>query len=201
MTEIKSIKIGKKDKDEPNQAESRINSDALQDEAANDTSPKGPEDVIKDLEQKLQNAEEDLKNTYDRLLRVSAEFENFKKRTNREMEDFRKYANEALVSALLPAVDNLERAVESSKEGVSDPRCLLEGVCLTLSELIKILEKFHVKAIDAIGEPFDPSFHQAILQQPSDEHPENTVLQEMQKGYMIHNRLLRPSMVVVSKKE
>jgi molecular chaperone GrpE len=205
MTEIKSIKIHNKDKNEPNRAEKRMSSDSPQGQtpnsAQNSVDEKTPDDVTQALDQKLRNAEEDLKNTYDRLLRVSAEFENYKKRTSREMEEYRKYANEALISALLPAVDNLERAVESSKEGVADSRSLLEGVGLTLSDLIKILEKFHVKPIDAIGEAFDPNFHQAIMQEPSDEHPENTILQEMQKGYMIHNRLLRPSMVVVSKKE
>ena len=158
-------------------------------------------DVIKDLEERFESSEQELKDTYDRLLRVSAEFENFKKRSTRELDEYRKYANEAMVAALLPVVDNLERAVEASVEGVRDNNALLEGVSLTLTEILKVLERFHVTPIVSIGESFDPNFHQAMMQEISDKHPENTVLQEMQKGYMIHNRLLRPAMVVVSKKE
>ena len=119
----------------------------------------------------------------------------------RELDEYRKYANEAIASALLPVVDNLERAVNASKEGACDDSALLEGVSLTLDEILKVLEKFHITPITSLGETFDPNFHQAMMQETSNEHPENTVLQEMQKGYLIHNRLLRPAMVVVSKKE
>jgi molecular chaperone GrpE len=160
-----------------------------------------PDEVVEDMDERLETSEQELKDTYDRLLRLTAEFENYKKRSTRELDGFKKYANEALVNALLPVVDNLERAVEASKEGVCDNDSLLEGVCLTLTEILKVLERFHVKPIVSLGEIFDPNFHQAMMQEPSEEHPENTILKEMQKGYLIHNRLLRPAMVVVSKKK
>ncbi|OQY04676.1 MAG: nucleotide exchange factor GrpE [Desulfobacteraceae bacterium 4572_123] len=135
---------------------------------------------------------------YDSFLRVSAEFDNYKKRTAREMNDFRKFANESLVKDLLPVVDNLERALESSDgNGKSDG--IAAGIELTLKEILKILDRFSVKPIDALGKNFDPCFHQAVLQEETCDHEENMVLKELQKGYMLHDRLIRPSMVVVSK--
>ena len=153
------------------------------------------------LEKELETTEFELKDTYDRLLRVSAEFENYKKRTTRETDEFRKYANETLVSALLPIVDNLERAICACGENQSNQTSLLEGVCLTHAEILKVLEKFNVAAIDAVGLPFDPNYHEAVMQEPSEDHPDNTVVKELQKGYLMHTRLIRPAMVVVSKKE
>lgn len=137
----------------------------------------------------------------DRLLRVLAEFENYKKRMNRQMEDYKKYANEALLKELLSVVDNLERAIMSSSNsiGVSKESCVVEGVEMTLSEIRKIMEKFHVVPIEAQGKSFDPAFHEAVMQQESDEYPEKIVINVLQKGYMIHDRLLRPAMVIVSK--
>lgn len=152
------------------------------------------------VEEILETAENELKDTYDRLLRVSAEFENYKKRINRETEEFKKYANEALVSALLPVVDNLERAIAAFQDNHTDQASLLEGVSLTHAEILRVLERFHVTAVDAMGKPFDPNYHEAVMQEASDEHPENTVIKELQKGYVMHNRLIRPAMVVVSKK-
>lgn len=156
-------------------------------------------DSLQEMTEKFKSAEQEAKETYDRLLRVSAEFENYKKRMAREKEEFRKYANESLIKDLLPVVDNLERAIDSScnHEGSND--CLMEGVNLTLKEILKILDKFGVRPIESLGKTFDPTFHQAFLQEETEDHPDNTVFRELQKGYMIHDRLLRPSMVVVSK--
>lgn len=195
MTKNKTTKINIKGEDKVNIE----NSDTVtQDTPQNNGNNNG---AMKELGEKLETTEQELKDTYDRLLRVSAEFENYKKRSARELDDYRKYANEAMASALLPVVDNLERAVNASKDGACDDSALLEGVSLTLDEILKVLEKFHITPIASLGETFDPNFHQAMMQETSNEHPENTVLQEMQKGYLIHNRLLRPAMVVVSKKE
>lgn len=196
MAKNKTTKIDIKDEDKKDSSHTKkASDDAPESDISHDS------DRFKELEEKLETSEQELKDTYDRLLRVSAEFENFKKRSTRELDEFRKFANEALASALLPVVDNLERAVDSSKEGACDNDALLEGVSMTLKEILKVLERFHVKPITALGDIFDPNFHQAMMQEVSDEHPENTVLQEMQKGYLIHDRLLRPAMVVVSKKE
>ena len=142
---------------------------------------------------------EEAKLNYDRYLRVAADFENYKKRASKELEEFRKYANEALIKALLPAIDNLERAVKSVREDGCDLQALVQGVELTLTDIVKVLNQFQVQQISAMGENFDPNVHQAMMQEASDEHPDNTVIQELQKGYTIHNRLLRPAMVVISK--
>jgi molecular chaperone GrpE len=140
----------------------------------------------------------ELKAEKDRSLRVSAEFENYKKRASREISDFRKYANESIFKKLLTVVDNLERAIDSGEQQ-NDQASILEGIQLTHKELIKLFEAFSIKSVEAQGTPFDPAFHQAVTQLETDEHPDNTVINELQKGYTLHDRLLRPSMVVVSK--
>ena len=161
------------------------------DEPSKDTVPQTPEE-------KIEKAEAGAKEAYDRFLRASAELENYKKRTRKEMADFRKYANASLVKELLGVVDNLERAIESSN-GSNEEGQLSEGLDLTLKELLKIFKEFHACPIEALGKPFDPCYHQAMMQQETTDQPENVVINELQKGYMIHDRLLRPAMVVVSK--
>jgi len=152
------------------------------------------EDVAKLLEAEQKAAE-----THDRFLRLAAEFDNFKKRTAREIADFRKFANEALLKEMLLVVDNLERAIKSARTEEGSIQSLLQGVEMTRNEILKVFEKFGAVPIMAMGEIFDPNFHQAVAQETSNDHPENTVVQELQKGYMLHDRLLRPSMVIVSK--
>ena len=156
-------------------------------------------DPIKALEEKLGAVEQEAKENYDRWLRVSAEFENYQKRAAREMNDFRKFANESFVKAMLPVVDNLDRAIESSNNDKHADRSMLEGVNMTLKEILKVFEQFNVKPFESLGKTFDPSLHQAIMQEETEGHPENAVVKELQKGYMMHDRLLRPAMVVVSK--
>lgn len=152
-----------------------------------------------DPEAKLKAAEQKADEYYDRLLRTSAEFDNYKKRTTREMRDVVRYANEKLLKELLSVADNLERAITSAQLDNAEDDALLEGVRLTLNEIEKILERHNVQPVKALGEPFDPNFHQAMMQAESEDQPVNTVIQEMQKGYVLHDRLLRPAMVVVSK--
>lgn len=145
----------------------------------------------------------------DRVLRLSAEFDNYKKRSAREMADFRKFANESVFKQLLTVVDNLERALSSgcaameatASEGDAHNVSvgIIQGVELTYKDIIKLFEAFNVKQLDAQGKPFDPLFHQAVSQQESSEYADNTVIIELQKGYILHDRLLRPSMVIVSK--
>ena len=155
-------------------------------------------DPLKEIQIELESARQETKETYDRFLRISAEFENYKKRSAREMDDFRKFANQSLIKEMLAVVDNLERALISSNGNSSVDKCMTDGVNLTLREILKVFEKFNVKPIESIGQPFDPNFHQAMMQEETDDYPENTVITELQKGYMIHDRLLRPSMVVVA---
>jgi molecular chaperone GrpE len=135
----------------------------------------------------------------DRVLRLSAEFENFKKRKQRELDDFKKFANETIFRQILSVVDNLERAISAAKDS-ADETALLDGVKLTYKDIVKLFETFNVKMVDAQDQVFDPNFHQAVNQEETDEVPENTVLTVLQKGYLLHDRLLRPAMVIVSKK-
>jgi molecular chaperone GrpE len=153
---------------------------------------------LKKIQAELETAKQETKETYDRFLRISAEFENYKKRSAREMDDCRKYSNQSLIKEMLAVVDNLERALNSSNGNSSIDKCMADGVILTLKEILKVFEKFNVKPIESIGQSFDPNFHQAMMQEETDDYPENTVITELQKGYMIHDRLLRPSMVVVA---
>jgi molecular chaperone GrpE len=164
-----------------------------------DTAQSVESEEIKDLKSKLEIKTGEAEESYDRLLRVSAEFENYKKRTAREMADFKKYANQSLLRELLPIIDNLDLAIKAAAEASDNTdACLLDGVELTRKEILKVFENFHVEPIDALGKPFDPNFHEAVMREESDEHPENTVVNELQKGYLMHDRLLRPSMVVVA---
>jgi molecular chaperone GrpE len=114
------------------------------------------------------------------------------------MEDYRKFTNEKLIKELLPVVDNLERALISVEDPTADDKGIREGVELTLREILRVLERFGVKSIQSLNEPFDPAYHQAMMQEPRPNVPGNTVITELQKGYTLHDRLLRPAMVVVS---
>ena len=168
-------------------------------EALEKSTAMDPDDLIAELEEKLAVAREESKTNYDRFLRMSAEFDNYKKRILRETSDARKYANEALLKALLPVVDNLERAVKASKDGSCQDDGLIDGVEMVQSELMKIFKQFAVEPVEALGKPFDPAFHQAMGQEKTDMYPENTVIKEFQRGYTYHDRLLRPAMVIVAK--
>jgi molecular chaperone GrpE len=146
-----------------------------------------------------QELEDQLAAEKDRTLRLSAEFENYKKRKQREIDDFKKFANETVFKQFLSVVDNLERAIVSA-EDASDDASLLEGVKLTHKEIIKLFESFNVKPVEAENQPFNPNFHQAVTQEENNELPDNTVTAVLQKGYTLHDRLIRPAMVVVSKR-
>ncbi len=135
----------------------------------------------------------------DRALRLSAEFENYKKRTQREINDFKKFANESIFRQLLSVVDNLERAISAAQENSAES-ALFEGVKLTHKDIVKLFETFNVTSVKADNEPFDPNFHQAVTQEENDEFPDNTVTKVLQKGYLLSDRLIRPAMVIVSKK-
>jgi molecular chaperone GrpE len=189
MTKDDKIKVTVKSEDSDTENQAPLE-ETPGDASLEDNAPQTPEE-------RIEKAESEAKEAYDRFLRASAELENFKKRTQKEMAEFRKYANASLLKELLGVVDNLERAIESSNGSQTDGQ-LSEGLDLTLKELLKIFKTFHAYPIEALGKPFDPCFHQAMMQQETTDQPENIVLNELQKGYTIHDRLLRPAMVVVS---
>jgi len=153
---------------------------------------------IEELKKKLEEKEKEAKENYDRLLRTAADFENYKKRAAREKEDWAKFANEDLIRAILPFIDNLERAVNHA-EKIVDTGVLVEGVQLTLQQLLQALNKFGLSSFESIGKPFDPAMHEAMLVVETDKHEPNQVIEEFQKGYLLNDRLLRPATVSVSK--
>jgi molecular chaperone GrpE len=148
------------------------------------------------LEQKTREAAE----ANEKFLRTYADFDNYRKRMQRDMADFRKYANEQLVLELLTVVDNLGLALKHSTEAGEASQGLQQGVELVYKQLRDTLEKFGVKQFAAAGEPFDPAKHDAMMQVVTDEVPENTVVQVFQEGYVYHDRVLRHAKVSVSKK-
>ena len=135
----------------------------------------------------------------DLLKRQQAEFENYRKRVNREMEENKKYANVEIILDIINVLDDFERAIDSAKSS-KDFDALLEGIIMIESQLRSILEKkYGVKRIEAVGKEFDPSVHDAIMMEESDEVEEDTVVEDFQKGYIMHDRVIRPSKVKVAK--
>lgn len=150
-----------------------------------------------EFEQALAAKADEVKNLNDRYLRLAAEFENYKRLAQRDQREQAKFANENILKELLPVIDNLQRAVNFSKS-VTGCDQLIEGVQLTLKQFIETLSKFGIKQITSIGEPFDPSRHQAVATIPSNDQPEHTIIQEHQPGYLLHDRILRAAMVTVA---
>lgn len=135
----------------------------------------------------------------DRYARAFADFENYKKRMARDQIDQAKYALESFLRELLPVLDSISRALEHAAEG-TDRDQWIEGVALTRKQFVDVLTKAGVSPIRSVGEPFDPAFHQAIAQKNSSEAEDGTVTEEVQKGFMLEDRVLRPAMVVVAKR-
>ena len=150
----------------------------------------------------LQRLQTEADESKDNALRARAELENFRKRAQREMQEERRYANIHLMRDLLPVLDNVDRAIEAAeKSGVSDEAAsLLECFRIVEKQLNSVLDQYHCKRIDTDGAQFDPNLHEAILQQPSPDHPENAILTVTEIGYLLHDRVVRPSKVIVTKK-
>lgn len=177
-------------------AAAEVTSDADEDSGAEEVSPSKEEE----LTIKLKEAEEKIKELNDNYVRSHAELENFKKRTRKEVSDFKKYAVEAIVKQLLPVFDNLERAVFSAESSGESESCqITQGIKMTLGEIDRVFEQFNIKTVNAMGEKFDPAFHMAVGQEERDDVEDNIVINQFQKGYLLHDRLIRPSMVTVSK--
>jgi molecular chaperone GrpE len=148
-------------------------------------------------EEQLAKLREELDEMKDRALRAAAELENYRKRAQRELQDALRYANMPLLRDLLPVLDNVHRALDSAEStAVASP--LVEGIKMVAQQLEGVLARHHCEPIDALGSPFDPNLHEAIMQQPSTEHPPNTVLAVIQRGYRLHERVVRPSQVIVA---
>jgi len=152
---------------------------------------------LEKLQAQLEEKTRESSEYFDKWLRLRAEFENFKKRMQKERADLLKFGNESLLKALLPVLDNLSRAIEHGKNA-KESSPLLEGVEMVQKEFLTALDKFGVKSVQAVGEVFDPERHEAVSQAESELEP-NRVISAVQSGYFYHDRLLRPARVIVSK--
>ena len=152
--------------------------------------------ILRELDAK----KEEIHTLNDKYLRLAAEFDNFKRRAQRDQQDGIRFANERLIKDLLPVIDNLERAIQCGRDQ-HEGGGLLEGVELTYKQFLEMLGKLGVRQISSLGELFDPSMHQAVAHVESDTAKPNTVVEEFQKGFFLHERILRPAMVTVAKEQ
>jgi molecular chaperone GrpE len=183
--------------------EKNNSNESVEDQPAVETTSPDAESLateLASLREQLVAKELEAKDNYDRYVRLVAETENFKKRSVRERDDAIRYANESLLKELLPVIDNLERAIaHAAAVGGDNGKNLVEGVEMVLKGLLDVLSKIGVTQISALGQPFDPSKHEAMAQVESDAHAPNTVVQELHKGYQFRDRLLRAALVSVAK--
>lgn len=186
----------KKDKElkEDMKAEESISKEAK----SNENKEVADEDISEEI-----SVEDLKKQADDRYARLMAEFQNFKKRSAKEKQDIHSYANEKIIRDLLEVLDNFERAISLMENGNPDVKsdeknAMQEGISLILSQLLEVLTKAGLEEIEALGQEFDPKFHHAVLNEPSDEFKSGEVSKVLQKGYKLNDRVIRPAMVVVS---
>lgn len=175
-------------------------SETAEEKARAQAEEQAAEQVLDDLDilrSKLQEAEQKRDEYLYLAQRTRADFENYQKRMKRDQAEERRFAQLPLAADLLSALDNLDRATTAAQQaGEKGP--LVQGVAMVHTQLLDVLRRHGITPIEAQGKPFDPNHHQAVLQQPSKEHPPMTVVQVLERGYLIHDRVLRPACVVVS---
>jgi molecular chaperone GrpE len=181
-------------------AESKPTSDTEFVERAEGAEAAGAEPLtpaqIGDLKSRAAKADEH----WQRLLRATADSDNFKKRAQREREESIKFANESLIKKLIPVLDNFDMALQASQGQTDAPQSLQTGIAMIYQQLRSALLESGLEEVDATGKVFDPNWHEAVSQQPSSEVPEGHVLQQLRKGYKLRDRLIRPATVVVARK-
>lgn len=162
---------------------------------------------IESLRSEIEKKSQQAKENQDKYVRLYAEFENYKKRVVKDQAEFLKFANERLIKDILPVIDNLDRAVEHAKEPsegskgeLQDIKGLIAGIELTIKQFKDVLGSLGVEEVKSVGEPFDPSRHEAVSHVETDKYDNNIIINEFQKGYMLNNRILRPAMVSVAKR-
>jgi len=185
-------------KDEDSMNDKGLESEkSILDEGSLDDEDMNPLEKNLTLETELVMAKAKAEDHYGQLQRLQADFDNYRKRTQKEKAELIKYASERLVADLLPVLDNFDRAVSAAKVN-PDFTSFSQGVEMILRQMQTALSKEGLKAMDTVGQPFDPNLHEAVLRVASEEHPENTVVEELQKGYYLKEKVLRPCMVKVS---
>jgi molecular chaperone GrpE len=160
------------------------------------SSTAGAEQDQPQVDPELQAARDEAQASFARYQRLAADFENYKRRTRQELGDRTQYANEELLRKLLPILDNLRRALDHAPEGID--RNWFDGLRMVVRQFEDTLQSQGVSAIPAVGEKFDPAQHEAIAREETDEHEEGTIVEEMQPGYRLHERVLRPTLVKVA---
>ncbi len=193
MTEKKNKKIDENQKENTKENKKEKNMEEQVTKGKNDNSK------IEALEKELEKKEKELAECQDKMLRLAAELDNFKKRVEREKLEHIKFALEEFAKELLPFLDNLERAIAMAKE-TKDMEKMIEGIELTLSGYFKTLERFGLKTFVAEGQRFDPNYHEALSVEENPDVEDNIVLKEFLRGYTLHDKVIRPALVVVSKK-
>jgi len=156
------------------------------------------EEDVEALRQRCDDAEKRAEEEHERLLRTLAEYANFRRRSKEELHQARKFGTEDFVIRLLPIMDNFDRAIKAAEEA-GDFDALHGGVILILRQLQDLVQKEGVEPIEAVGQEFDPSIHEAVMREDTDDHPDNTVIEEFQKGYVMGDKVIRPSMVKVAR--
>lgn len=156
--------------------------------------------ISKEEYEKLIQAQKTSSDYFDQMLRIQAEFENYRKRVTKEKSEFFKYANEKIISEILPILDNFQRALDALEEHVTkENHKFFEGVEMIYRQLKNLMESQGVKQIESVGKPFDPSVHHAVQVVETDETAQDTVVQELAKGYILNDRVIRAATVIVSK--
>lgn len=196
MSDIKSDAA-----DSVNESQEPVQEETQQAEESVDTTaqPESPEAEIAALHAELEAAKAKADENWDIALRTKAEMENVKRRTDKDIENARKFALEKLANELLAVRDSMEMGLTAAQEDGADIAKIIEGSELTLKMFADVMGKFNIVQLDPKGEKFNPDHHQAIAMQPAEGQEDNTVMDVMQKGYLLNDRLLRPAMVVVVK--
>jgi len=194
------VKIIKKEHKEHKDLKEEIDGQGQAAVASSDEDEDGDKEVSAKnakLKEEPEKKEKEAAVNYDKYLRAVADLENYKKRSIREKADIIKYGKEEIIKDILPFVDSLDRALDHADS--SDVQAFKEGIRLIQEQLLSCLKKHGVEKIDSVGLDFDPNFHEAMMQVESEEHAENKVVNEVQKGYLLNGRLLRPSKVCICK--
>jgi len=177
--------------------ENTNNNEAAEHETEKETEEDSDESGLEILKNKVDQLEKAKNTAEDKMLRIQAEFENFKKRTRKEKEAIHKYKSQDIASDILPALDNFDRALGADTSEVSE--AYVEGVSMVYRQLLDAMKTHGVEAIEAVGKEFDPNLHHAEMQVEDEEKESNVVVEELQKGYMLKDRVIRPAMVKVNK--
>ncbi len=157
-----------------------------------------PENDATDLNEQFEAKQQELEEALQRYLRLAADFDNFRRRTRQEMEEIRKTAAAGLIGELLPVLDNFERALATARSLF--PENVATGIEMIYRQLWHVLAQSGVQPLEAVGKPFDPAFHEAFEQVETDDTPEGTIIEEVRKGYLLHDKVLRPVLVKVARR-